>query len=152
MELEVRQLPSLRLACVRHVGPYYQIGSAFTQLNAWASEQGLPEATLVGVYHDDPAQTPEAELQADAALILPDGQDFSSNRSIAIRELPGGSFAVLRAVGPYSELPRVWEALWGQVARAGHQVRSAPSLEIYGPMQGVPPEELVTEVCAPIEG
>jgi AraC family transcriptional regulator len=152
MEIEVRQLPSMRLACVRHVGPYYQIGSAFTQLSAWASEQELSEVTLVGVYHDDPTQTPEAELQADAALILPDDQNFSSNRSIAIRDLPGGTFAVLRAVGPYSELSRAWESLWDQVAQAGYQGRNAPALEIYGPMVGVPPEELVTELCVPIEG
>lgn len=151
MELEVRQFPSWRLACVRHVGPYYQIGAAFAQLHVWATERGLREVTLVGVYHDDPTRKPEAELQSDAALILPEGHDFSSNRSVAIVELPGGAYAVTRVVGPYSELPRAWAAFWGAVLQAGYRNRDAPPLELYGPMEGVAPEALVTELCVPIE-
>jgi len=151
MKIEVRQLPSMRLACVRHVGPYYQIGAAFKQLNAWATEQGLRETTLVGVYHDDPRETPEAELQSDAALILPAGHDFTSDRGIAIMELPAGAYAVARVVGPYSELPQAWIEFWSQLQQAGYRDRSAPPLELYGPMENVPPHELVTELCIPIE-
>jgi AraC family transcriptional regulator len=151
MEIEVRKLPSLRLACVRHVGPYYQIGAAFKQLHTWAAEHGLGETTLVGVYYDDPRATPEAELQSDAALILPEGRDFSSDRGVAIRELPGGTYAVARVVGPYSELPHAWNEFWREAAQAGYRERSAPPLELYGPMEGVPPQELVTELCIPIE-
>jgi len=151
MEIEVRKLPSMRLACVRHVGPYYQIGAAFTQLSALAAEHGLDEAKLVAVYYDDPREKPEAELQSDAALLLPEGPDFSSDRTVAVMELPGGVYAVTRVVGPYSALPQAWNEFWDRLKQAGYRERGAPPLELYGPMVGVPPQELVTELCIPIE-
>lgn len=151
MELEIRRLPSMRLACVRHVGPYWQIGSAFKQLCSWAEEQQLPELTLMALYHDDPRTTPEAELQSDAAAVLPEGQSVTANRGMAVIELPAGAYAVTRHVGPYSELPRTWAEFHARFRESGHRFRPAPSLELYGPMDGVAPEKLVTELYLPVE-
>lgn len=152
MEIEVRQLPKMRLACVRHVGPYWQISSAFKQLSTWAAEQHLPETKLLALYHDDPRITPEAELQSDAALVLPDGKSVTANRGMAVIELPAGSYAMSTHGGPYSGLPRAWVAFHARVQEAGKRFRPAPALEIYGAMNGVPPEKLVTELYLPIEG
>lgn len=151
MEIEVRQLPVLRLACVRHVGPYWQIGAAFKQLDAWASEQGLAAATRVALYHDDPCAVPEAELQSDAAVLLPGGHSFTANRGMAVIELPAGSYARCTHVGPYSELPRAWKELQSRFQQSGRRQRASPALEIYGSMDAAAPRPPVTELYLPIE-
>lgn len=151
MEMEVQQLPSMRLACVRHVGPYWQIGAAFKQLDTWAAEHGLAPMTLVALYHDDPTAIPEAELQSDAAVVLPDGQTFTANRGMAITELPTGTYAMTTHVGPYSELPRAWAEFYERFQNSGRRLRQSPAMEIYGSMKDVPAHRLVTKLYLPIE-
>ncbi len=44
MQIELEQLPSLRLATITHVGPYNQIGEAFARLGAIAAREGCRRA------------------------------------------------------------------------------------------------------------
>ena len=65
-EVVVESLPALRVAAVRHVGPYAGINVAFDRLHAIVTSARLPTLGLVGLFHDDPARTPPDALRSDA--------------------------------------------------------------------------------------
>jgi AraC family transcriptional regulator len=104
----------------------------------------------MALYHDDPCSVPEAELQSDAAVLLPDGHSPTANRGMAVIELPAGSYARSTHVGPYSELPRAWREFQTHFQQSGLRQRGSPALEIYGAMDAAP-RPPVTELYLPIE-
>ncbi len=67
MDFQIKDMPSFQVACIRHIGPYKQIGEAFERLFRWAGPKGLfTERTFVlGVYRDDPYVTPPERLRSE---------------------------------------------------------------------------------------
>ena len=68
MQIDVIELPKMRAAALRHVGPYQQIGPVFDKLVGIAVVSGwftLPEACTMLVTYDCPDTVPAAELRAD---------------------------------------------------------------------------------------
>jgi len=72
MQVEIKQMPALRVATVHHTGSYARISEAFEQLGRIAGPANLfgPESAMIAIYHDDPETKPESELSADAALVI----------------------------------------------------------------------------------
>lgn len=56
MNVTLEDLPALRVAAVRHVGPYNRIAEAFARLGEVAGPAGLvvDGAMMLALYHDDP--------------------------------------------------------------------------------------------------
>jgi AraC family transcriptional regulator len=134
MELTVTitKLPPLRVACVRHVGPYDQCEAAWTRLCAMAGPLGLfgPWTKMVGVGHDDPAITPPEKIRYDACLTVPDS--FAGTPELPVSVIGDGEHATAVVKGPYSLLAPAYAWLcgvWGP--DSGREFAGAPSLEIY---------------------
>ena len=72
MHVDVTELPDQHALCLRHVGPYHQVDTAFQQLFAWAEQHGLmtPAVNVFGISYDDPAFVPEPQLRYDACLVF----------------------------------------------------------------------------------
>jgi AraC family transcriptional regulator len=148
--VEMTEHAARTLAGLPHRGAYHGIGETFGNLNRLLGERGLwPKVRIVlGVYHDDPRRVPEAELSSHAGADLggeiPDGFEAV--------EIPAGRYAVMHYAGPYDGLPGAWTEMVGWLSRAEVTSRPAPALEIYlnGP-DDVPPEELRTDICMPVE-
>src|SRR5437867_1243250 len=66
-DIRVRIVEPMRVAFVRHVGPYEKVGEAFQRLFDWAGRRGLfgPDTKLLGIGHDDPHITPPDKLRFD---------------------------------------------------------------------------------------
>lgn len=153
MDVEIKEMPELRVGAVRHVGPYNQIPEAFERLGAIAGPAGLfqqPGAACLGIFHDDPESTPADALRSDAAIVVPDGVPMPGE--LTERRLPAGRYAHTLHVGPYEELGDVWVRFMGEwLPDSGHRMGDGVSYEIYlnDPTQ-VPKEELRTELYVPI--
>lgn len=152
MHVELKTLEAMRTAAVHHVGPYHQIGEAFGRLGALVGAQnGAPGGQMVAVYHDDPEAVPPDALRSDAALTIADGAKLPAGTTELT--IPGGRYACYRHVGPYSELPDVWQRLLGQwLPQSGHRiVAGGVSFEIYRntPMDTAP-ALLITEIYVPV--
>src|SRR5688572_1771843 len=106
MHVETETLPGLRLATLRHLGPYQQIGRAFGRLHEIVTRAGLPHRELVGVYYDDPAITPEDQLRSDAGTIIDEGLPLPPG--LEEQRVPAGRFARAEHAGSYAGLPRAW--------------------------------------------
>jgi AraC family transcriptional regulator len=153
MHTEIRTLPALRLAAVLHTGAYNQIGPAFRKLGAIAGPAGLfahPDAMMIGVYKDDPATTPVEQLRSLAGVVIPEGTALPAGL-VEARE-SGGRFACFTHVGSYEALPAAWQHASAEIPARHLRRRQAPSYERYlnDPSQ-VPPAELRTEICIPVE-
>ena len=112
MHVEMETLPALRLATLRHLGPYQQIGRTFGRLDEILAKAGLPHRELVGVYYDDPAMTPADQLRSDAGAIIDEGVTLPPG--LEEQRVPAGRYARAEHAGSYAGLP----AAWGEFKRA----------------------------------
>ena len=78
-QVEVKEMPELNVAYVRHIGPYKGdsklFESLFGKLMKWAGPRGLlrfPETKVLSVYHDDPKITDEEKLRTSACITIPE--------------------------------------------------------------------------------
>lgn len=151
MNVEIIELPAMRVATVPYKGPYSGIGGAFGKLGQIAGAAGLfkPGAAMLGIYHDNPQSTPPAELRSEAAVSV--DAETKIPAGLVEATVPAGRYARAIHVGPYEQLPGAWPQLIAAVMQGGHQIRSAPSLEIYRNTPGeVPSEQLITELYEPV--
>jgi AraC family transcriptional regulator len=153
LEVRIESLGPLRLAFVRHVGPYDQVSAAWARLIAWATVNRLfgPTTRAIGVVHDDPEITPPERLRYDAAIPAPDSA--LAEGEIGIQEIPQTDYATTLHRGPYSELGRTYARLCGEwLPASGCEPISQPALEIYhNAPQWTRPEDLLTSIYLPLE-
>ena len=152
--VELREPPALRLAAVRHVGPYHEIGAAFGRLQAWGAARGLvgPETRFLALYHDDPGSVPADRLRADAGFAVGPGV-AAGEGEVGIVEVPAApQIAVLRFRGPYAELERDYGWLFGErLPGSGEEPADRPCLEEYvNDPKRTPPPELLTDIMLPL--
>ena len=150
METRIEVRPDHKIAAIRHIGPYYEIGAAFGRLGEWVKGSGTPWGEMVGVFYDDPRVVPIGELRSDAAMTVVEGTAVGGE--VEVRELPGGRFFTATHMGPYSGLPNAWGEFVQKFIASGFKRREAPTFEVYvQPMGMVPDEEVRTDLFIPIE-
>lgn len=141
-----------RLLGLPHRGSYMRIGEAFERLGALAHGAGVvPQGPMIGLYYDDPASVPEAQLRSFAAIEVAPGTAASG--AIEARDLPGGPTASIVHKGPYAELPQAWDWFYGRwLPQSGHEPADAPAYEIYlNDPRDTRPTELLTRIVVPLE-
>jgi AraC family transcriptional regulator len=152
MTVEVKRIEKLRVAFVRHTGPYNEVGSAWEKLCAWAGPKGLlgPEARFLAVSHDDPEITAPGKLRYDAAVEVP--ETVGPEGEIGIQEIGQGDYATAIHTGPYRNLSQTYAAVCGQWApSSGRDIASGPALEFYlNSPDSTPEPDLKTEICLPL--
>jgi AraC family transcriptional regulator len=148
MNVEITHMPELRVATVRHVGPYEDIPEAFERLHQIADGAGLasmPGTTMLAIYHDDPRTTPSDQLRSDAAVVVPPQEPIPGG--LVEQTIPEGTYARTEHVGPYEQLGEAWELFKQSIPQSGKQFGPGPSFEIYLNNPGmVPKEALVTDL------
>lgn len=153
-DVAIKDAEARRLVAVSHRGPYLGIGRAFEKLGATAGPRGLINGSsqMVGVYHDDPSEVPEAELRSDAGFTIGpdariDGDDLHEVR------IAGGRSAVLRHRGPYSELETAYRWLFGEwLPNSGEEAGDAPAYEVYvNDPRSTKPADLLTDIHLPLK-
>jgi AraC family transcriptional regulator len=152
MDVEIKDMQALRVATLRHIGPYNRISEAFARLGDIAGAAHLFQAapTMLALYHDDPETTPAAELRSDAAVVI--SPEAKVPPGLGEQTLPAGRYACTTHVGPYEEIGDMWARFMGEwLPRSGHRMSDGVPYEIYRntPAQ-VPKEELRTELYIPL--
>lgn len=148
MDVTIVDQPELRIAGIRHIGPYQQIGKAFARLGG-LFKAPPPGSQMIALYHDDPDVTAPDQLRSEAALTLPAGSHASDG--LVEQRVPAGRYAKTVHQGSYDGLAAAWNALkhdW--LPKSGY--RGTTSYEIYlnNPMT-TKPEELLTEIYLRLE-
>jgi AraC family transcriptional regulator len=152
MEVRIESVPVMRVAFMRHNGPYRQVGQTWGRLCAWAGPRGLvgPRTVMLGVAHDDPQVTPPEKLRYDACLTV-DGR-FKPEGDVGVQEVGGGEYAVTTHRGPYDTIGQTVTRLCGEwLPASGREPRPVPMFEIYrNSPQDTAPENLLTDLYLPL--
>ena len=153
MEVRIDTLEPMRVAFVRHVGPYHEVNVAWDRLCMQLGKDGLlgPGTKFIGICYDDPEVTPPEKVRYDACVTV--DSDFAAADDIGVQTIGGGEYAVTTHIGPYELLGQTYAKLLGQwLPRSGRELRSEPSLEFYlNTPESTDPEDLITDIYAPLE-
>jgi AraC family transcriptional regulator len=152
-EVRLVDRPPQRVAFLRHLGSYDQVGPTFGRLMAWAGPRGVfgPQTQILGVCHDDPKLTPADKLRYDCCVTVP--AHVQPEGDVGVMTLESGPHAVITHKGPYAQLGQAYDRLYGAwLPTSGQEPRHAPPFEVYlNTPREVAPEDLLTEVYLPLE-
>ena len=116
--ITIRDVKPCRIVALRHQGEYMNIGNAFERLNVWAAGLGLLDDKVrwFGIYYDDPAATPAADLKS--------GVPCHRGRRCPTGRIPHHAYPrrALRDAGVYGAVFGSGEALQMAVRRLAAEV------------------------------
>ena len=151
-DVTLKTIEPIDLIGVPHRGHYMQIGKAFETLFGTLHARGLakPEMRMIGVYFDDPDIVPAEELRSIACVA--GGADIPAETPLERRRIEGGEYAVLRHKGPYADMHKAYQWLYGEwLPVSGRQLRDALMFEDYlNNPRDTPPTELLTDIYMPL--
>jgi AraC family transcriptional regulator len=143
----------MRVAFVRHIGPYMEAGPVFERFIGWAVQQGLfgPNTKVIGMGHDNPQVVPADQLRFDCCVTV--GDDFKPEGEVGVQTIGGGECAVLTHRGPYERLAESYGFLFGfWLPASGRKARQAPPFEVYlNSPNDTAPENLMTDIHVLLE-
>jgi len=153
MKVQITKIQSKRVAFIRHIGPYTEVGDAWDKLLPVLGKEGHigGDSEFIGICHDDPEVTPADKIRYDACVTV-DGTIVPTGE-IGLQTILGGEYAVTTHFGPYKKLGETYAKLFGQwLPRSGRELGDAPSFEVYlNDPNSTEPEELVTDICVPLQ-
>lgn len=142
-------LPAMRVAFLRHTGPYKEAGATFQKMMGWAFSKGLfnPQTKVLSISHDDPEVTPADKTRLDCCVTVDEG--FTPEGEVAVQTIPGGEYVVLTHRGSYKGLADSYRWLYGDwLSTSGREFANRPPFEIYvNNPSDTPEDDLVTEIC-----
>lgn len=153
--MEVREQQPKKVIYIRLTGAYMALSycEAWKKLYAYVSEEKINPGSLeyICIYHDDPKVTEPKNLRTDVCFTVPVA--VQPKGEIGVKEIPGGKYLVFRYKGPYSNLGAVYDTIYGHwIPEGGYVISNARGYEVYlNSPENTPPEELLTEICVPVE-
>jgi AraC family transcriptional regulator len=154
LRVEVKILPSYRVAYIRHIGAYPKGATTqpFYRLFRWAIEKGgsgTPRFSISAGWSDTRV-TPPAEWIMDACLIVTD--NIEGTGEVQIQDLPGGKFAVFHGEVLNDDMRATALRMIDEwLPSSGYQLDLRPNLVImYNNPNANPRKLIIADICLPI--
>lgn len=153
--VEVKNLPKMTVAYIRHTGPYKGdeklFERLFNQLFAWAGPRELmqqPDMKMLVIYHDDPSVTEEKNLRMSVCMTIP--EDTKVDGEIGKMTIDGGKYAVARFMLTSKDYEQAWSWLYGTwFPSSGYQPDDGPCFEMY--TEEAKDGETKVDICIPVK-
>ena len=126
MKVITRKIKPMRVAYLRHVGPYEDTRKTWFDITARlsADKQIRKRSIFIGIGHDNPAVTSAVELRYDACITV-DG-DYEPKKPVELQTIVGGDYAVAKNC-PVGKIKDAYQYLYGKwLARSSRELRPAP--------------------------
>ena len=152
MDVRIESVPVLRVAFMRHTGPYDQVKGTWEKLMTWAGPRGLlgPHTRILAITHDDPELTPSGRIRYDACIEV--DERFQPEGEVGVQQVGGGQYAVATHQGPYRRVGETFARLYGEwLPISGRELRSAPAFVMARNPANMDAEEPLTDVYLPLE-
>ena len=153
--VEVKVLPAMTAAYVRHIGPYKGDEKLFKKLwdklFTWAGPRGLicwPGFKMLVIYHDDLNVTNEDKLRMSVCITVP--PETKVDGEVGKLTIESANYAVARFVVTSEEFEQAWKWVYGEwFPTSGYQPDDKPCFEMY-------PEEpkdgkFTVDICVPVK-
>lgn len=130
--IQVKRMPAFRVAYIRFVGNFYQIGETYDKLLNWATQNGLldsVDANLFTVYHDDPSVTKMDKNRQSVCITIPD--DFNAEGYVSKMIIDAGKYLVGYFELSDLEFEKAWNTMYLTVMNKGYKFRDAYLYEMY---------------------
>ncbi|WP_457578932.1 AraC family transcriptional regulator [Ensifer adhaerens] len=152
-EVTLKDVEAFDLVGVAHTGSYMEIGKAFETLYGTLFSRQLfrPDMEMIGIYLDDPELVPAEKLRSFACVSA--RGPMPAEAPLTPQHLDGGRYAVLRHKGPYADMPKAYQWLYGTwLPQSGRDIRDSLMFEKYlnNPRE-VAPTELLSEIYLPLK-
>ena len=157
-DVEVKELPQMHVAYIRHIGPYEGdaelFGRLFGKLFQWAGPRDLlrfPETKTLSVYYDNPDITDPDKRRVDVCITVP--EDTKVEGEIGKTSIQGGRYAVARFEIAVEQYGDAWNAVYGGwLPESGYQPADGPCFELYhnDPEQH-PEHKHIFDICIPVK-
>jgi AraC family transcriptional regulator len=157
-KVEVKEMPDMTVAYVRHVGPYQGdselFGRLIEQICTWAGPRGLlgkPDGKLLSVYHDSPEVTDESQLRVSVCITVP--EDAQVDGEIGKMVIKGGTYAIGHFEIEQTKYGEAWDALMGGwLPESGYQPADGVCYEDYRNNPAEHPEgKCIVDICVPVK-
>lgn len=155
LQTEVKDIPARDVIYIRLTGDYRlnDYGGIWKRLIGFVIENKLPmgDPSPLCIYYDDPKVTAPEKLRTDVCMVLP--LSVEPKGEVGARQIPAGRYATFLYKGAYEHLGMVYDTIYAQkIPQLGYTFRDEPSYERYlnDPCNTLP-EDLLTEICIPIE-
>jgi effector-binding domain-containing protein len=150
----VETKPQLVLG-LRQRGGYAEISSMIRRLFEFAmGERIAVTGPPIFVCHEmtpQEAVKADQEKNADLEVAVPIAEEVDGTDDIKCYQLPGGKMAKTLHKGPYEDCGPTYEKLFTWL-RENEKILAGPTREMYlNDPREVPPEEILTEIYAPIK-
>jgi len=158
VNVEVKELPDMPVAYIRHIGPYKGDGDLFeriyTKLFKWAGARDLlnfPETKTMAIYHDNPDITDESKLRTSMCITVPEGTEVDGEIGKMIVE--GGKHAIGHFELDVDEYEQAWKTIYGDwLPQSGYQPDDKPCFEIYhNDPNEHPKNKHIVDICIPVK-
>lgn len=156
--IEVKDIPEMNVAYIRHIGSYagdeQLFGTLFNRLFTWAGPRGLlrfPETKTITIYHDNPDITDDTKLRTDVCITVP--PDTQVDGEIGKATIPAGKYAIAHFEITPDRYGEAWNAVYGGwLPESGYQPDDRPCFELYlnDPKQH-PEGKHVVDIYAPVK-
>ncbi|MGH8183032.1 MAG: AraC family transcriptional regulator [Rhodanobacteraceae bacterium] len=153
MRVQLVNRPPVKIAYLRHTGPYGAPISKFwiDTVAPWMAENDLMDRPRYGISHDDPEITAPSNCRYDAGVAIEEGHVYSGNAQYM--EIPGGRYAALQFEDTLDKFANAWASLlrdW--LPSSGLQLDARPCFEHYPVSSRYNPETGVMscELCIPV--
>ncbi|WP_114009206.1 AraC family transcriptional regulator [Cohaesibacter intestini] len=151
-DVEIKKLPAIHAASLRHIGPYNKCGTAFETLCKTATQEGLfrQDTMAMSICYDDPHSVDSEKLRCDVCITVPEGTKVTD--PIKLQTIPAGDYAVAVHKGSYDTLQAAYDWLFGQwLPQSGREATDENSIEVYltDPAE-TKPEDNRTEIRIPL--
>jgi len=153
--IEIKNLPSMNVVYVRHIGPYKGNEELFRglwqKLMTWAAPRGLMEQVnmaSLAIYHDDPNITDDMKLRTSICITAP--EDTKVDGEVGKMMVEGGQYVVARFVVKASEFAQAWNWIYAKwFPESGYQPGDKPCFEMYTeePKDG----KFTVDICVPVK-
>lgn len=155
LKVELRKIPTTRVAYMRRVGPYGDpgIGRLWERFMRWAAHNNLFDGKrqFIGVGHDSAYIAKPDKCRYDTCVAVDAG--FTPHHDVGVQEIRGGLHACTRYVGAADGIYEAWLDLYGRwLPDSGYQPDDRPCIELYGTDFEVDPAtgSFSCDLCLPV--
>jgi AraC family transcriptional regulator len=157
MKVEIKTLPDMTLAYIRHIGPYKGnpklFEELFSKICTWAGPRNLvqKDTNFLCIYYDGPDITDESKLRIDVCLTVPSNTAVSGE--IGKQEIKGGEYAIARCI---IKSPKEYEKYWDELytnwlPESGYQPEDKPPFEMYPADCKTEDGDMIVDICIPVK-